>query len=245
MRKKFSILLPLLFIACQNPNNNDQKNSHKHPGSKYYTQLDTITIPTDMGGPILYSKKSFNDLIDRHPEFFNSFLETPDKLYFCYGNNSEFSSEVGQDQYYTLYAYFLKQQNGLDKYAEQRKKLITIFSNINSIFGYVAYGGTYFTHQYTRIPAYVEYLVYLLSIDKEKENSPDKYNISQQRKLYIETLRQIIEDENKVDFESMGQEKVDRMKKMNLLIDEIEQLITNSYYLHSAQNFHFQYYQYY
>lgn len=39
------------------------------------------------------------------------------------------------------------------------------------------------------------------------------------------------------------EEKIDRIKKMNALVDEIDDLITNFYYLRCTQHFHYQYYQ--
>ncbi len=220
-----------------------QDASKRSVNSKYYTKLDTVMITTSVDDTIKYNKKNFNELIDKHPEFFQDFPENPDKFYFCFGNSAEFGSEAGQDYYYTLYTYFLKQRNGFEKYTEQRSTLIHIFSNINSIFGHIAYGGTYFGHQQKRIPAYAEYLIFLLSLDQEKANSLDHYNISKQKKLYIQSLRQVIEDENKINIETVGQNKIDRLKKMNALVDEIDHLITNPYYLHYAQYFHYQYYQ--
>lgn len=242
MKKLILILISIKCLICCHPKNAEESLSKKNSKSKYYTKLDTVVITTETDDTIKYSQKKFNELIDNHPEFIDDFPENPDRLYFCFGNNAEFGSEVGQDYYYTLYSYFLKQRNGIDKHAEQRKKLIVIFSNINSIFGYVAYGGTYFVHQQNRIPGYAEYLIYLGSTDKEKENNKDPYDISKQKKLYMQTLRQIIEDENKIDFESPGQNKIERIKKMNALVDQIDHLITNSYYLRSAQYFHYQYY---
>ena len=240
MKKVFLILFSIESLICCTSKNVEEDTSGKNPDSRFYTKLDTVAITTENDDTIKYSKKQFNELIDKHPEFVSDLPENPDRLYFCFSNNAEFGSEAGQDQYYTLYAYFLKQRNGIEKYAAKRKKLTTIFSNINSIFGYVAYGGTYFGHQGYRIPAYAEYLVYVLSLDKE--NDTDQYDISKQKKLYIRALRQIIEDESAIDFESLGQNKIDRIKKMNVLVDEIDHLITNSYDLRCAQYFHYQYY---
>ncbi|WP_160136202.1 hypothetical protein [Chryseobacterium sp. c4a] len=242
MKKIFLILLSIESLICCNPKNIDKGSSKRPVNSKYYTKLDTITITTEIGDTIRYDKKKFNTLVDKHPEFFQDFPESPDKFYFCSGN-TEFASEAGQDRYYILYTHFLKQRNGFEKYKEQRKTLNEIFSNINSIFAYAAYGGTYFGHQEKRIPAYAEYVIFLSSISLEKKNSLDHYDISQQKQIYIQSLRQIIEDENKIDFETVGQEKIDRIKKMNGFVDEIENLITNTYYLRCAQQFHYQHYQ--
>lgn len=241
MKKIFLILLPLGSLICCNPKNINKDSSERSVNSKYYAKSDTVTITTDTGDTIQYDKKKFNTLIDKHPELFQDFPESPDKFYFSSGS-TDFASEAGQDRYYALYTYFLRQRNGIEKFHKQRRTLIDIFSNINSIFGHIAYGGTYFGHQIKRIPAYAEYTISLSSISLEKENNMDHYDISKQKKLYIQSLRQIIEDENKIDFETVGQEKINRIKKMNEIVDKIDHLITNTYYLRCAQHFHYQYY---
>ncbi|MGN6533860.1 MAG: hypothetical protein ACTHK0_19115 [Ginsengibacter sp.] len=243
---------------------NQQKSADKIPGvdkeiinskaikidnSKYYTKQDTITIiATEIGDTLKYSKGKFNHIIDNHPEFFEAFKQygyppDPDQAYHCNSDEEEFGSEVGQDTYYELYAYFLKQKNGIQKYAQQRKKLIDIYSNINSLFGHFQYGGTYFGHQSRRILGYAEYSIYLLP--KKKEEIEKTYDVSKQKELYIKSLRQLIDDESKIDFNTLGHDKIERNNELNKIVDDLNRLITDNFYLRRAQEFQYEHYEYY
>lgn len=215
----------------------------KIDNSKYFTTQDTILIATEIGDTLQYLKAEFNSIVDKHPEFFQTYPENPDQAYFSSNDKEEFGSEVGQDSYYELYAYFLKQRNGYGKYNQQRKKLIEIYSNINSLFGHFEYGGTYFGHQSRRILGYAEYSLYLLP--KEKEDIEKTYDITKQKELYIRSLRQIIDDESKVDFNTTGNDKIERIKELHKLVDNLGKLITDNFYLKRAQEFHYGHYEYY
>lgn len=211
--------------------------------SKYYTQEDTILITTELGDTLKYAKADFNKIIDKHPEFFKKYPDNPNLAYFNGNDTEEFASEVGQDNYYILYAYFLKQRNGVKEFAQQRQKLIDIYSNINSLFEHFEYGGTYFEHQSRRILGYAEYSIYLLP--KTKGDITKTYDTTKQKEFYIKSLRQLIEDESKIDFETLGQEKITRNKKLNAIVDELDKLITDNFYLRRAQEFQYGHYEYY
>jgi hypothetical protein len=220
-----------------------QSNKQKTGTSQYYTTKDTISIITEFADTLKFSKTEFNNIVDHHPEFFNDFPGDPDKLYYCYNKDIDFASEQGQDSYYVLYAYFLKHKNGDGKYALQRKKLIDIYTDINSLFARFQYGGTYFGHQRVRILGYAEYSIYLYP--KNKNDIEKTYNISKQKELYINSLRQLIADESKIDYESVGKYKVERTKMLNKIVDELNLLITDNFYLRRAQEFHYRHYEYY
>ena len=117
------------------------ESTHKNDNSKYYTTLDTLIISTEIGDTLKYGKDEFNEIIDNHPELVSDNIRNPDQVYHCNGEREGFNSEAGQDGYFMLYAYFLKNKNGDKKYSERRKKLINIYSNINSLFGHFEYGG--------------------------------------------------------------------------------------------------------
>ena len=143
-----------------------------------------------------------------------------------------------------MYAYFLKQRNGVKEFVKQRQKLIDIYSNINSLFAYFEYGGTYFGHKSRRILGYAEYSIYLLP--KTKDNITKTYDITKQKEFYIKSLRQLIIDESKIDFNTLGQEKkIERTKILNSIVDELEKLITDNFFLRRAQEFHYGHYEYY
>lgn len=257
--KTLHYLIFLTILSCNNQQKPADKKpivdseitnikTHKTDNSKYYIKKDTITIATEIGDTLKYSKEEFNHIIDNHPEFFYAYQQygypqDPDQAYYCNKDEEEFGSELGQDHYYELYAYFLKQKNGIQKYAQQRKKLIDIYSNINSLFGYFQYGGTYFGHQGRRIVGYAEYSIYLLP--KKKEDIEKTYDISKQKELYIKSLRQLIEDESKIDFNTLGNDKIQRNKELNKIVDELNRLITDNFYLRRAQEFQHEHYEYY
>lgn len=233
----------LLKHVNQDDSYTKKANSKENQLSKHYIQTNSLIIHTEIGETVRFSKKDINEIINNHPEFFNDIPIHPDWSYNKYVNGVDFGSEVGQDDYYLLYAYFLKQKNGSRKYASQRMRLINIYSNINSLFQKFQYGGTYFGHQHIRILGYAEYAIYIMP--KEGELIDKKYNINQQKALYIKSLRQLIKDENQLDFNTLGEEKPERLKELHQIVDELDKLITNLFYLRQAQEFQYTNYQYY
>lgn len=216
----------------------------KTDNSKFYTTLDTLIIPTEIGDTLKYAKNDFNKIIDDHPELVSDYTQNPDQTYHCYGEKDPFNSEAGQDGYFMLYAYCLKNKNGDKPYSERRKKLIGIYANINSLFRHFEYGGTYFGHQYARILGYAEYAIYLYK--QSEKNSIDKtYDITKQKALYIQSLRQLISDESTIDFNVLGKKKIERTRQLNKIVDEIDKAITDNFYLRRTQDFHYGHYEYY
>jgi hypothetical protein len=253
--KTLLLILIFGFLSCTNQthqadetnpidNSAIHKSSSKTDNSKYYTTKDTLIITNEIGDTSKYGKQEFNQLIDNHPEFVSDNIRDPDLTYYNHGEREEFNSEAGQDDYYMLYAYFLKNKNGDLKYSERRNKLIDIYSNINSLFGHFQYGGTYFGHQQARILGYAEFSIYLFKIS-ENNGFSKTYDITNQKNIYIKSLRQLIIDENSIDFNTLGQDKVKRTKILNSIVDEIEKAITDNFYLRRTQEFHYGHYEYY
>ncbi|MCA6065726.1 hypothetical protein JI747_000965 [Chryseobacterium sp. RG1] len=236
-------------IGCKNPTKEieiktkNQIINKENNIPKLYTKQDSIIIPTELGDTLKYSRKEFKNITDQHPEFSEQYPRNPDQTYFDGNDKEQFGSEAGQDTYYILYAYFLKQKNGIQKFSKERQKLINIYSNINSLFGKFENGGTYFGHQYSRILGYAEYSIYLLP--KNKNDFYKTYDITKQKELYITSLRQLIEDESKIDFESTEEQKKIKKKELNKIVDKLDILITNNFYLRRAQEFQYSHYEYY
>lgn len=245
----------LLTLGCKRQTNQSDKTKlidkannitsfNKIDKSKYYTTKDTLIITTETADTLVYSKSEFNEIIDTHPELLNiEYVQNPDLIYYCSGDREKFESEVGQDSYYILYAYLLKQKNGVEKYAECRRRLIDLYSNINSLYGHFQYGGTYFGHQSSRILGYAEFSVHLFIVN-EKDISKT-YDIVKEKALYISSLRQIIIDESSIDFNTLGKEKTERNNELNKIVNNIDKLITNNFYLKRAQAFQYDKYEYY
>ena len=104
--------------------------------------------------------------------------------------------------------------------------------------------GTYFGHQQARILGYAEFSVYLYK-QNETYGVSKTYDITKQKELYIKSLRQLVSDESKIDFNTTGQDKIERTKELNKIIDDIDKAITDNYYLRRTQDFHYGHYEYY
>src|SRR5690606_5723379 len=135
------------------------------------------------------------------------------------------------------------QVNGEQKYAAQRKRLFQLFSKINELFALIEQGGTYFGHQHKRLPAEVEYAIYLMP--KDKNELRKTYVIDKQKQLYIQGLRQLVADETANNNGIEPQRKLSQTKLLNKVIDSIHQLITDNFSLRRAQYFQSNYYEYY
>ncbi len=55
--------------------------------------------------------------------------------------------------------------------------------------------------------------------------------------LYIECLRQWVRDENGLQVEYKGAEKVNREKEFHIIVDKLESVITHGYYLDHAREY--------
>ncbi len=246
---KYLFILLALFVACKGRTPQPAETTDDTAiiisdadKSKFYTTQDTVVIFDSKYESIKYCKEEFNAIVDDHPEFYDDLVYKPDWTYHTYGN--DFGSEAGQDGYYVLYAYFLRQQNGVEKYAEQRQKLTEIYLNINHLFQQIQGGGTYFGHQYYRIPAYAEYGIYELAYCEHGEKSKT-YDIGKQKDLYIQSLRQLIKDENEVAAMHMPKEDIqERNKELQKAVDEVAKNIIDFFYLRKAQEFQYSYYGY-
>jgi hypothetical protein len=220
----------------------------KSDRAKYHTDQDTVYIYSQSKDTLKFSKEDFNDIVDNFPELTSLYTANPDSAYETSkiwvdlvdksGNKKHlsFGSEDGQDRYYILYAYFLKQKNGIAKYSIRRKKLLEIYNALNSLFGSLNYGGTYFGHQYSRIEGYAEFSVYWFKHYEDYFDRP--YDITKQKKFYIAGLRQLIIDEVKIDNNVFGErEKAERRKDLFKLVDNLNKEITDNFYLRMAQSF--------
>ncbi|WP_462252533.1 hypothetical protein [Ferruginibacter sp.] len=215
--------------------------------AKYHTDKDTVYIYTQSKDTLKYSKEEFNDIVDNFPELTTLHTKYPDTAYNSKiwvdfidssgeKNHLTFGSETGQDEYYILYAYFLNQKNGIAKYSIRRKKLLEIYTTLNSLFGALNYGGTYFGHQYSRIEGYAEFSIYWFRHYEDYFDRP--YDITKQKEFYIAGLRQLITNEVKIDnYVNSENEKEERRKDLFKLVDNLNKEITDNFYLRMAQSF--------
>jgi hypothetical protein len=245
------VLLLLIQVSCSYKK--EQKNS---PASKEATTIaisknnkpleklsksDSVYIKTARGELYKFERTTFNDIVKKHPEFSEQPPKNPTLLYQKNNDFENFGSEVGQDLYFILYAHFQKKQHG--KGIADRKKLIEIYTKINSIFQQLQHGGTYFGHQYSRILGTIEYELHRVSANKKDTNRTVKFD--KQKKQYIASLRQLINTKIKADTEiSKTHDKLLIKNRLNTVVDTLDNLISNAFYLRSTQKFQYEYYDF-
>jgi hypothetical protein len=262
--KTLIYITTILFFGCNQRQTNDKNISNsdtskkltetkielpqnKLDRAKYHTDKDTVYIFSQSKDTLKFSKEEFNDIVDNFPELTSLNTQNPDTAYnskifvdlidrLGEKNHITFSSEAGQDNYYILYAYFLKQKNGIAKYSVRRKKLLEIYNTLNSLFGALNYGGTYFGHQYSRIEGYAEFSVYWFRHYEDYFDRP--YDITKQKEFYIAGLKQLITDEVKIGNNVIREnEKDERRRDLFKLVDNLNKEITDNFYLRMAQSF--------
>jgi len=227
----------IIFANC----NKKVATEKKEISKKEVVKKQPVTIHKYKNDSIVYDKTELDSFKIKFPEMASvTYPLQPDVAYAILSENGEFnskfSSETGQDEFCILYTYFLKEKNG-KKYDVQRENLIAIFLLINEINRTLNYGGTYFMHQLDRINAYAEYAIYT-SIDRDYFDK--KYSVDRQKKIFTDSLRQHILDEEKFDFETTDlKEKKARRQKLLSKVDKIETLITDYFYLNKAQEFQY------
>jgi hypothetical protein len=257
--KRHILFIAVLALACKNEpktsplSGTDTVNRKNHlpdNRSHYYIATDSIVLSSPHFDTLVYSKKDFNEIVDHFPDLYSPIPVHPDISYAQSGYFKEFTapdsskthisfgSEAGQDNYYILYAYFLKKQNQGAEAATRRETLIAIYQDLNSIFGYLQHGGTFFGHQYNRINGYAEYGVYQYLQYKDLYSAlPD---ITKQKNLYIASLKQVVTDHIHTDNEIPDQRSKETNKAaISRHIDHLDKLITDNFYLKKAQEFQY------
>lgn len=207
---------------------------------------------------VLFSKNELNKIEILFPVFKAKFPSNPNESYagkawenYINQDGKEetitFGSEVGRDDFCLVYAYYLKQKNGEQKYKLEREKLIQLYHAVNGLYQSLNYGGTYFAHQFKRLYADAEYSIYQLAVGKEYYDK--KYDFQKQKKLYIQSLTQYVADEesqnsyNQDDSIDGKGKNSKRAKQLQEKINILQKLITNYFYLNQVQNFEITYYK--
>lgn len=266
MRTFFGFFL-LLLMGCHNQETSSQTRTSDIPEMKNFstvlTQNDSISLllQNESKDSIAIVLEGFDSLLFKNgewkviktyfTEFNGDYFYRPDIQYARRGGGLKekgcgslmFDSEVGEDSYCILYAYFLQQKNGKEEFRVERQNLITIYKEINSIFQTLKHGGTYFGHNYYRIAAYSEYAI---SNYKGNEHDYERgFDMRKQKEFYIGALKQIIDDE--IEHDNMDLDASSRKEKKQLLVSKVDHigvLITNYFYLKSAREFQYSRYNY-
>ena len=175
-----------------------------------------------------------------------------EKLYGTRSHLEAFGGEAGQNEYFMLYALLLGKENERKaggqtaEIAEIRKNLNEIYRGINRMFGIVIGGGTYFGHEYQRIPARTEYDIYRYLNDKKLQES-FKTTVSWTEKDVLDFeeffwlvaatwRRDIDEGDTGYWFVEDGYKRVcDKMYEIKRGLIKLEETCTNRFYRERAE----------
>lgn len=195
-------------------------------------------------------KKFFIDSVEKYyPKILDTnWIYSPNEIidYVDYSEMREkkigsmyfFGSEAGQDEFYIIYGYLLKQKTK-NQYPKLRKQLFEAYQQINRYYGNWNNGGTYFGHQSWRIIGFVEFDI-LNYINYEKEQHI-QYDYRLQKRLFINMLRQRAIDKMSSEFYHF-----DKSTKAKLLdaVQKIDKCIDNCFTLQKVMLFEKRHYVY-
>lgn len=257
MKKIYLLWLVLLGLGCQNAK---KDNSTVRKDSVTVQQKDDSIKDTVgqrniavvfYGDTMNFTERDLYLAKKTIPQFSENFFQNPDEAYATRGMGyepkgeeekefSRFACEVCQDDYYLMYTYFLSQKIDLAKYKNEGKTLISIFRLINEFNRALQSGGTYFGHQYQRIYAYATYAVYIYG----KQPNEKSYPADKEKKFFIGGLKQKVLDDEQYNFDAAVDVVAKKKRKEELLklVYELDQLITDHFYLEEAQEFQYSHY---
>jgi len=234
--EKICYLLLLVFINACTQKTNKLKDSHSDiPKKQIIAVKNGDSVLLDSATNYKITTSELNILLKRHPELNDEYVKSPDIDYYKQ-KDLDFNSEIGRDNYYLIYAYFLKAKNGNKKFQGEREILIKIYNYINSIYDYLNDGGTYYNHQCSRIPAFAENAI---NSGINNDYYIKTYNISKQKQLYLQSIKQLITDEQNSNFDLDETKKPELKRKLFKTVDDMSGLITNTFYLKMAQEFQY------
>lgn len=238
--KNLIFLCVFTVCSCQNVSSKKVESANVGFTKTHEIISDSITVPSNDGDTYKYSAIEFDEIKTKNPVFFSKTTKNPEATYNENADFEKFGSEAGIDEYYTLYAYFLRQKNGEENTTQIRENLSQIFESIHLVYGVMNGGGIFFGHQAKRSLAYVEYEISLVSVEP---NEYTKVKINQEKKnLFLQALKEMI----KVNIGSskLGNERM-RNKMSQLLLDEIAKIdavLISDYYLEIAEEIQHQFY---
>lgn len=228
------IILFLITIAFFCSCNKQAKNTID---KKLYTQQDTLNINGHN-----FPKEEFNTIIDHFPRLYQAEILHPDSLYQLDEPLSRdfidaqwrkqmisFDSEAGKDKYFTLYAHFLAQKNDCTRFKYLRKDLTATYQSIINIFERLNRGGTLYSHELSRVPAYVEYDIYFINNEERVPEFTKKTRAN--RFEFIEELKGGITEEAQMADISYNFQK----EKIQDLVKKLNDSIVNDYVLYRAK----------
>lgn len=213
----------------------EEPNSELIDYSDFYMKVDTVYLPNPSGYTFRVNQEEINHLIDSFPELFQEQMLAPKEAAEKAWKRKLIQCFADEDHFHIQYYYLMRKRNGEGFWTEPREKLQTMFMLLNDLSLCEGIGGNYHGHEIAHILADTEFDIYLLKNSQGLLH--DSYDMSKQIHLYIECLRQWVRDENGLQLEYKGAEKVNREKEFQIIVDKLESVITNGYYLDQAREY--------
>jgi hypothetical protein len=229
-------LLPLIFFSgCHQSPKDDEIID------ELISQEDTVYISTSPELEYYVLIEEYNKMVQQRKEFFSDSIYDPDFTYHSSYDSFEditYKSETGQDYYYLCYTYFLKKRYTHDNYNTEREKLLELYNSINDIYAIIARGGTFFSHNKPRIPAYVEWDIYNHLVVKRAVPISES-DFKMEKEAFIERNYKILESSN--SFEHWGsfteEGRKATLQEFQALFDSLSDKIDNPFYLSCVLGF--------
>ena len=151
---------------------------------------------------------------------------------------SRYNSLLGQDEFYMLYSWIIRSNNA--KYLPQIDTLENCYLLLNSIHHTLNGFGTFFSHQYRRIPAYAAYE------GKSGYFLADEFGAAdlEQEKANLLSLWQLEATNNiRTNNNFLPQtKKTETIQSIQHYLRELNKLITNRFVLRRVAAFRYRYY---
>ena len=235
----FTYLIILIALTgCQRPDNEVGSDGHsENPPATG----DTVYISTSPTLEYYVLKEEYNQLVQQRKELFSDSIYDPDFTYHSSYESFEditYKSETGQDYYYLTYTYLLKKRYAHDNYQTERENLLELYNSINDIYAIIARGGTFFSHNKPRIPAYVEWDIYNHLVAKRAVPISDS-DFELEKEAFIERNRKMLESSN--SFEYWGsfteEERKATLQELQVLFESLSEKIGAPFYLSCVLGF--------
>ena len=198
---------------------------------------DTIWVPIEDDDTIPWTRVEFRDIMVKHPELIDDTIEDPD-LTYKKGllSDRNFESETGEDEYFLLYSFFLRRVNKSDTLMQFRENTVAVYHLANAIFQRLSGGGTAYGHLYLRSYAYADYALYAYAHQKNAATLTNDFE--KERSEFFLRLERRIQDhllDNRGSYDDEG--FAERNKGINNDLNQLKNLISDSYYLRMAEEF--------
>ncbi|WP_157607728.1 hypothetical protein [Runella limosa] len=202
---KYSLLLPgvLLIFSCQPQEQTTEK--------KPYTQQDTVRISPYY----CYDREIFNHIVDGFPNLYQYPPLHPDSA-FAIKSYTEYFDKTGEkqcidfgvtahsDDFYALYADFLRQKNKTDE--AKRRQLQGNFEALVQIYRLITFRSQMQGYIEGKTPAMVQYSLYLW----HQRKTTDSKGFEQRKEAYLNHLNELKNDIVDTDFRDFREKAFNR-----------------------------------